>query len=118
MFDKICEKLFGVGKENQEKLIIKLCVISVLMFFIAIILNIDGGVVLLFLVWGWRALCACIGITQIGKFFQSNIVIIIISVIAWLTLGMLAGIAVCIIGIARLVQLKIQRYKKQKESKR
>ena len=39
MFDKICEKLFGVGKENQEKLIIKLCVISVLMFFIAIILN-------------------------------------------------------------------------------
>ncbi len=114
MFDKICAKMFGTGKENQEKLLIKLILISLLMIFFVIILDINGGIVLVFLVWGWRALCACTGITQISKFFQYNVVVIVISIVAWLTVGTFAGIVVCIIGLIRFVQLEIERYNKKK----
>ena len=114
MFDEICARLFGTGKENQKRLLIKLILISLLLVFITVILDISGGIVLVLLVWGWRALCACIGITQISKFFQYNVVIIVISIVAWLIVGTFAGIVVCIIGLIRFTQLEIERYNKKK----
>lgn len=116
MFESICIKLFGEGEKNQEKLLIKLTLISSITFLIAVFMNVGGAIALPFLIWGWRALCACIGVTQISRFFEYNIVIIIISILIWLALGMFAGIFVSIIGVVRLIQLEIKRYKKRKNN--
>lgn len=113
MFDSICEKLFGAGKENQENLLIKMMLFSLVSVVIAIVMHFQGMYAFMFIVWGWRALCACTGITRIGQFFEYNIVIMIIAVLAWLTLGMIAGIVVFVIGVIRFVQLMVQKYSKK-----
>ncbi len=113
MYDSICEKLFGVGKENQEKQLNKLMLMSAAMIIIAIITDFSGAYAFMFIVWGWRALCSCTGITQVSQFFENNIVIIIISVLVLLTIGMVAGIGVCIVGTIRFIHLMLERYRKK-----
>lgn len=112
MFDSICGKLFGTEKEKQEKLLVKLMLISLVSVVVAIIADFQGAYAFMFIVWGWRALCACTGITQISQFFEYNIVAIIIAVLVWLTIGMIAGVGICIIGTIRFIQLMVERCKK------
>ncbi|MCM1212109.1 MAG: hypothetical protein NC318_10940 [Blautia sp.] len=107
MFDSICNKLFGKEKEEQKKLLIKLVLVSLVLIIVAVVMDFKGAYAFMFIVWGWRALCACVGITKISQFFEYNIVIIIIAVLAWLTIGMVAGIGICIIGVIRLIQLMV-----------
>ncbi len=114
MFDKICDKLFGIGKEAQEKFLVKMMIISMVVFLVAIILHVNGAIALVLLIWGWRAMCACIGVTRIGKFFQYNVVIIVLAIAIWLALGVFAGLGVFIIGIIKLIQLKVVWHKEDK----
>ena len=115
MFDNICERLFGEGKEHQRKLLTTLLLVSLVAIIVAIAVDFKGAYAAMFLVWGWSAMRACVGMLKVGEHFEFNPVVIIIAGLAWLTLGVFAGAGVCIIGIIRFIQLIIERYIKKEE---
>lgn len=113
MFDSICEKLFGTGKENQEKLLVKLILVSIAAVVIAVVAHFPEAYAAMFIIWGWRALCASSGIMQISKYFEYNIVIGIIAFLIWLTIGVFSGAGICVIGAIRFIQLIVEHYVKR-----
>lgn len=113
-FEKICEKLFGEGKWEQEKKLKTLLLVTAILCVIAILgMFIDGPqnaiieVVIIALIWSWRFIRAmATSVGRIINFFDNDLAIFIVFIILWLSLGLICGTISLVLGIIRFVQLK------------
>lgn len=114
MFDSICEKLFGIEKEDQEKLLAILLLCSLVITIIAAMMSSQAVFGAVLFIWGWRVVCAFKGMIRLGQFSEYNPVVMIIIFLVLIALGICAGAGILIIGIIRFVQLEVEKYRKAK----
>ncbi len=114
--EKIYSWLFGETKWQQEKKLKKLlCLTAVFGVLILIELLIRSAEVyltagLLIMIWGWSFVSAAARtVCRVIVFFNSDIAILILTVITWMLFGIFGGILSLILGVIRYIQLRKER---------
>lgn len=98
------EKLYGYTIDEQEAYLKRMFMITIPMIVIGIF--VPAVLAVAALIWGWGFMRATIGINGAAGLFQHNIVVVILLLFLWITLGYFAGIINFIFGIARFFQIK------------
>lgn len=98
------EKLYGYTIDEQESYLKRMFMITIPMIIIGIFL--PQVLAIAALMWGWKFMCATMGINGAAGLFHHNIVVVIVLLFLWVTLGYFAGIINFIIGIVRFFSIK------------
>lgn len=115
-FDKICARLFGEERWQQERKLKILLIVTVILSVCAVVSGVTDGarmaagiMALAILIWGWgfvRAMMGAVG--GIIHFFNNDIAVFVITVLLWVFLGLIGGVISLTVGIIRLIQIKSQ----------
>lgn len=109
---KICSWLFGEDEMVQKDTIKKLFYWTIgLLAAMIILLFIEPSlsaalIAVIFLMWGWRVVCATSKVNKITELFHYNVGVFAVILVLWLFFGYIAGMACFVIGIIRYIQLR------------
>lgn len=112
--EKICKLLFGETKTLQKRKIKKLLCITVILGAVSIFLALFDSTptlaiiffMIIILMWGWKASFGLVRyVADMLNLFGNDIAILFISVVLWVTVGLVLGVCSFIIGMIQLVQI-------------